>query len=294
MGDFGGTSKNGRVTGFSTAFWAVVLLGSTCSIAAGFVGGRTVVAAGALPLPARIELPPPLPIRPVRLARELSGAHSLDAADDVDPYADPTLGVAEHPWPVATFDSRAERAKIAVVVADASRVGRELDAFAASRLPLALVVDPSDDDAAQTCALARAAGKVVLIDASGAAPAAVKALVPQAQGVFASLDRPHASDLLRAVGRDALIVDSELGDDDDLAAVARAKSRRVLWRDVIADARDDAPYVDFMLRDALAIAERHGSAIVVVHARAETLAALGRFADRARRDGADLVAITDL
>ena len=280
--------------GFSTAFWAVVLLGSTCSIGLGFVGGRTVVAAGALPAPVRVELPPPVPIRTGPLTRQLSGAHSLDGADDVDPYADPTLGVTEHPWPSASFDPRADRARIAVVVADASRVGRELNAFAASRLPLALAVAPADDDASHTCAVAHAAGKVVLIDASAARPSDVAALAPEAQGVFASLDRHRARDLMHAIRPDALVVDSSLREDDDLAAVARAGARRVLWRDVIADARDDARYVDFMLRDALAIAQRHGSAIVIVHARAETLAGLERFANRARRDGADIVPITEL
>lgn len=65
-------------------------------------------------------------------------------------------------------------------------------------------------------------------------------------------------------------------------------------RDVIADARDDGRYIDFMLRDAMAIAQRHGSAIVLVHARPGTLAALERFAVRANRDGVDLVSLAQL
>lgn len=294
MGNFGRTSKNVGVKGVSTAFWAVVLLGSTCSIGAGFVGGRTVVAAGALPAPVRVELPPPQPIRTAALVRTLSGAHSLEGADDVDPYGDPTLGVAEHPWPAGSFDPRTQRAKIAILVADASRAGRELDAFAASPLPFALVVTPADDGAAHATAVAHSAGKAVLIDASSARPSDVAALGAGAQGVFASLDRRQARDLLRVVDPNAVLIDSALRENDDLAAVARASSRRVLWRDVIADARDDAHYVDFMLRDALAIAQRHGSAIVIVHARAETLAAVEHFADRAHRDGADLVPLTEL
>ncbi len=63
---------------------------------------------------------------------------------------------------------------------------------------------------------------------------------------------------------------------------------------MIADARDDAPYVDYMLRDALAIAERNGSVIVAIHARTESYDALARFADRAQRDGADFVTLADL
>jgi polysaccharide deacetylase 2 family uncharacterized protein YibQ len=49
-----------------------------------------------------------------------------------------------------------------------------------------------------------------------------------------------------------------------------------------------------MLRDALALAQHTGSAIVAVHARASTFNALTRFADRASRDGVDVVALTDL
>ena len=294
MGNFRGASKNRWVKGVSTAFWAVVLLGSTCSIAAGFVGGRTVVAAGALPAPVRVDLPPPLPIRTESVTRTLSGAHSLDGADDVDPYADPTLGVTEHPWPAQSFDPRAARAKIAIVVADASRVGRELDAFTASTLPLTLVVTPADDGAAHVATTARTAGKDVLVDASASRPSDVAALVPGTQGIFGSLDRRQAHDVLQAVGRNVLVVDSALREDDDLATVLHGGVQRFLWRDVIADARDDARYVDFMLRDALAIAQRHGSVIIVVHARAETLTALEHFADRAQRDGADLVPISSL
>jgi polysaccharide deacetylase 2 family uncharacterized protein YibQ len=79
-----------------------------------------------------------------------------------------------------------------------------------------------------------------------------------------------------------------------VSSTARALHRRVFARDVIADARDDAAYVDFMFRDALAIAQKTGTAIVAVHARTMTFDALTRFADRAQRDGADIVALTDL
>ena len=71
-----------------------------------------------------------------------------------------------------------------------------------------------------------------------------------------------------------------------------APSVRAVLQEAVA--RDDTGYVNFMLRDALAIAERTGSAIVVVHARKLTFNAVSRFADRARRDGADIVALTDL
>jgi polysaccharide deacetylase 2 family uncharacterized protein YibQ len=297
MGNFGGTSKNHRVKGVSTAFWAVVLLGSTVSIAAGFAGGRTVVAARALPPPApadRIALPPPVPIVEEKLERVLSGVNSLDGAEEIDPYGDPTLAVAEHPWPATSFDGRRDRAKLAVIIADASRAGHQLDGFVRSALPFTLVVAPSDDAAAQVFATARSAGKAVLVDASSAKLADVAGFVRDAQGVLASVDRHRARALLATLHVDTLLVDAALHEDDALPAAARAKGWRVLSRDVIADARDERAYVDFMLRDALAIAQRHGSAIVIVHARAETLSALERFAERARRAGADVVPITEL
>jgi len=283
------------VKGASTAFWSVVLLGSTVSIAAGFVGGRSVVAAGALRSPVPLSmLPSPVPMRTDKVARVLSGAHSLDAADEVDPYGDPTLGVAPHPWAGSAFDSRAERAKIAILVVDGSRAGPELDLFTSSSLPFTVVVAPRDDGAADASAAARAAGKAVLVDASSAKPAQVAPLASEASGVLASLDATDARALLRVLGRDQIVVDAGLGEDDRVSDVVRAKGHHLLWRDVIADARDAGPYVDFMLRNALSIAERHGSAIVLVHARPETYNAVKRFADRAQRDGADIVPITDL
>jgi polysaccharide deacetylase 2 family uncharacterized protein YibQ len=135
----------------------------------------------------------------------------------------------------------------------------------------------------------------VVVDGS-ASPAAHVAhmLRDGARGVIASLDERRASELLHGIDRSAIVVDAALAEDDSVAGTARALHRRVFTRDVIADARDDEAYVDFMLRDALAIAQKTGRAIVVVHARAVTYNALERFADRAQRDGADLVALTDI
>jgi polysaccharide deacetylase 2 family uncharacterized protein YibQ len=285
------------VKGVSTAFWMIVLVGSTASIAAGFVGGRSIGSAGALPvadLPAGGDaLPAPINQRLVR--RSLFGSHSLDAAGGADPYSDPEIGVAERPGPAPAFDAAQDRAKIAVIVVDAGRAGAGLDSFVGSPLPLTLVVAPGDDDAQATVATIAGAGKTAVVDGSQAPPAQVAALLRAgAAGVIASLDESRATALLRSIDRQSFVVDASLGEDDDVWQAARAMHRRVYMRDVIADARDDAAYVDFMLRDALAIAQRTGSAIVAVHARTMSLDALARFADRAQRDGADIVALTDL
>ncbi len=281
--------------GVSTAFWSIVLIGSTASIAAGFVGGRSIGSAGALPVATSHHADDglPAPIRQRLLRRSLFGAHSLDAAGLFDPYSDPELGVTERSRP-AGFDPRNDRAKIAVIVVDAGGAGG-LDHFLNSPLSFALAVAPGDDDAASTVAAIAAAGKTAVVDGSQAAPAKVSALLHEgASGVIASLDDRRAGDLLHGIDAHAFVVDAALAEDDDVDRVARALHRRVYERDVIADARDDAAYVDFMLRDALAIAQRTGTAIVAIHARTQSYDAITRFADRAQRDGADVVALTDL
>jgi hypothetical protein len=299
MGNLGRTSKKHRVKGVSTAFWSIVLLGSTASIAAGFVGGRSIGSAGSLPVAEARQaqeddgLPALLPQRAFR--RSLFGAHSLDAAGGTDPFSDPDVAVSERPGPASAFDAQDDRARIAVIVVDAGRAGPGLDPFTDSPLPLTMAVGPGDDDAQSTVETLVAAGKSVVVDASDAAPDRVAALVRAgAGGVLASLPRERAAAVLRAVDPNAVVVDAALGEDDDVWRVARQLHRRVYERDVIADARDDGAYVDFMLRDALAIAQRTGSAIVALHARSSSFDALTRFADRAQRDGADIVALGDL
>jgi len=273
------------------------LIGSTASIAAGFVGGRSIGSAGALPVAEaqHEDNGLPAPIRQRLLRRSLFGAHSLDAAGAFDPYGDPDLGVTDRARPATGYDAGTDRAKIAVVVVDAGGAGPSLDTFVNSPLPLTLAVSPADDDAASIVEKIAAAGKTAVVDGSQASPAQVATLLQAgASGVIASLDEQRATDLLRHIDRNALVVDAALAEDDDVSAAARALHRRLYTRDVIADARDDGAYIDFMLRDALAIAQRTGTAIVAVHARTQSFDAIARFADRAQRDGADIVALSDL
>jgi polysaccharide deacetylase 2 family uncharacterized protein YibQ len=298
MGDFGRTAKRTGVKGVrgvSTAFWSIVLLGSSISIAAGFAGGRSIGVAGSLP-PAQSldDSALPAPVRQRIFTRQLVGVHSLDAGAPLDPYGDPSLAVSGDRRPADGFDPRRDRAKIAVLVIDAGRAGQALAPFVSSPLPVNLVVAPGDDEARATCATIRDAGKPLVIDASGASPQAVAGLLHGATAVIGSLDEERARALMHVLDRHTIVVDADLDEDDALATVARATAHPTLERDVIADARDDAPYVDFMLRDALALAERDGAAIVAIHARTESFNALVRFADRAQRDGADLVPLADI
>jgi len=284
------------VRGVSTAFWSIVLLGSTISIAAGFAGGRSIGVAGALPPAQPVdENALPAPVRQRIFTRQLVGSHSLDAGAAPDPYGDPSLAVANDTRPQTGFDPRRDRAKIAVLVIDAGRAGAALTPFVSSSLPVNFVVAPADDQARATASSIRDAGKSVVVDASDAPPAEVAGLLHDgATAVIASLDDDRARALMHVVNRRTLVVDADLSEDDDVAAIARATAHPTLERDVIADARDDAPYVDFMLRDALALAERNGAVIIAIHARTESYNALVRFADRAQRDGADLVPLADI
>jgi polysaccharide deacetylase 2 family uncharacterized protein YibQ len=299
MGNLGRTAKSRRmkgVRGVSTAFWSIVLLGSTIAIIAGFVGGRSIGVASSLP-PARAadDSLLPAPIAQRIFTRQLVGEHSLDAAVAADPYGDPSLAVADYTRSAHGFDPRRDRAKIAVLVIDAGRAGAAITPFVASPLAVNFVVAPTDDDARATCASIRNAGKAVVIDASDVPAQRVAGLLHDgATAVIGSLDEDHARALMHVVDRRTIVVDADLAEGDALATISRATAHPTLERDVIADARDDAPYVDFMLRDALALAERTGSAIVAIHARTVSFNALVRFADRAQRDGADLVALSDL
>jgi polysaccharide deacetylase 2 family uncharacterized protein YibQ len=281
----------------STAFWSIVLVGSTMAIGAGFVGGRSIGSAGVLPVADRHkdESALPDPIRQKLMRRSLFGAHSLDAANAYDPYADPELGVTDRSRNQTAFDPASERAKIAVIVIDAGRAGPGIDKFVNSSVPFTLAVAPSDDAALSTVEAIAAAGKIAVVDASQATPARTSRLLHAgAHGVMASLDEQRAATLLRGIDRNAFVVDASLAEDDDVSGTARTLHRRLYVRDVIADARDDASYVDFMLRNALAIAQKTGTAIVAVHARTMSFNAVSRFADRAQRDGADIVALTEL
>jgi polysaccharide deacetylase 2 family uncharacterized protein YibQ len=298
MGNFERTSNRRNVKGHvSTAFWSIVLVGSSMAIGAGFVGGRSIGSADALPVAgvASGEAALPAPIRQRLMRRSLVGAHSLEAAGPFDPYGDPEVGVTDRSRRASDYDPHTDRAKIAVIVVDAGRAGSGLDPFLKSAIPFTLAVAPGDDDAQSTTASLEAAGKTVIVDGSSSSPAHVEHLLHDgARGVIASLDERRASELLRAIDRHAFVVDASLAEDDSVGITARALHRHLYTRDVIADARDDAAYVDFMLRDALAIAQKTGTAIIAVHARTQTLNALERFADRAQRDGADLVALTDI
>jgi hypothetical protein len=283
------------LNGVANAFWALVLVGSLLAIAVGYAGGHRFGTTVLRPVP-RVRLAaPPEPIRPRELPRVLSGAASLDAADDdPDPYADPDRAVAGRPagWAPRAFDGRHLRARIAVLVVGADRSATELVPFADEPFPLAVLVPA--ETATETLRIAREARMTALVDCAGADVATIAALRRQgAAGIVCSTGDAARAHALVVADRGGIVLDDLLA-DDALYRAARSAGATALTRDVTVDARENAPYVDFLLAQALAIAQRTGVAILAIHARPGSRRALERFAARARRDGAELVSLAGI
>lgn len=280
--------------GIGTAFWTLVLGGSLTAIGAGYAGGHH-FALRALRFAAPTSAPLPEPIRPRALPRAVRGAESLAVVDDdSDRYGDPDDAVSARPpgWAPSSFDLRRGRARIAVVVVGGDRSASALAPFAAEPFPLAVLVPPQAGT--ETLRIARSAGMTALIDCDGADLATIARLRRAgAAGIICSTDDiARARALVVADGGGIVLDDLRL--DDALYRAARNAGRATVTRDVTADARDTPAYVDFLLGQALAIAQRTGVVVVVVHARPASLLALERFAARAKRDGAELVSVAGI
>jgi Divergent polysaccharide deacetylase len=277
-----------------TVVWSAVLGGSLLAIGAGFAGGHSygTAALGPPRIARRTAAPPPDTIEPRDLTRMLRGARSLDAAEnDPDRYGDPDNAVAMRPsgWAPRAFDPRRDRARVSVLVVDADRSASALGAFVAEPYPVAVVIVPETPSAALR--LAREAGQTALVACGGAAPAAIAELRRAgAAGIACSTGDDARASALIAANRGGLVVD-DLLDGDALLRAARRAGVPAISRDVTADAREDGPYVDFLLMQSLAIAQRTGVVTVALHARPVSREAFERFALRAQRSGVDLVGL---
>jgi polysaccharide deacetylase 2 family uncharacterized protein YibQ len=279
----------------STVFWSIVLGFALLAVGLGFAGGQSLGHAAVTlhPRPAGV------PSAPVARAfeRQLSGAHSLDAADDPrDPYDGAEDPVAERPagWAPRTFDATRTRPRVALVVVDAGTAGTPARAFLESPLPFTLVVPAGGDDGGITQDAA-AHGKRLLIDAAGADPGAIRtALAHGAIGAIGSFaEAEDARPAVAALGARGIALDALL-DGDGFYRAARAARIPAFTRDVILDGRDGGTLLDALFGAALARAQRTGVAIVLLHARPHSLDAAERFAQRAERDGAELVPLDAL
>jgi hypothetical protein len=279
----------------ATAFWSLVLGGSVLAIALGFLGGRR-FATALQPQPrplARLAVPPLLDA--VARERTLRGANSLDAGpDDPDRYGDVDDAVATRPAGSGSsrYDARTDVARVAIVAVEPERSASALPALVAEPFPLAVVVPP--DDAGGALELVRAGGKGVLVNCAGADLGAIARLRSDgAAGIACSTADPARARALVAANGSGLVFD-DLLDGRSLYRAARAERRPALTRDLIVDARDDPPYVEFLFAQALAIAHRSGSATVALHVRDDSRRALERFAARAERERVRIVPLASL
>lgn len=286
------------MSGVSTAFWSFVLAGSVVTIGLGFAGGRSYARTSLTPHPIAqpvhaLPIPDELPAR--AFTRALHGADSLDTAqDDPDPYGDVDEAVAARPddSPKTTFDGRKERPRIAVVVVDADREATALPGFASEPFPLTILVPPADLRGA--LAVARDGAKAALLDCADADAATVAAARRAGvAGIACSTAETARARMLVAANGRGMVLDDRLH-DDALYRAARLAHRPALSRDITVDARLERGYVDFLFTQALATAQRTGTATVAVHARDGSRRALERFAARAERDGAELVDVQAL
>ncbi len=280
----------------STALWSLILTGSITAIGVGFAGGRSYAHVNLTPRPLHRITTVPEPVSAREAIRLLRGAHSQDTApDDVDPFGDVDAAVAMRPhgWAPASFDARHDRARIAVIVVGADREASALPAFAAEPFPLAVLIP--GDAAAETLRVARDNGKTALVDCRTADLATIVQLRRAgAAGIACSTADDAQAKALVAANGGGLVLDDLLADDDALYRTALRFRVPAITRDVTVDARSEDAYVDFLLTQALAIAQRGGVATVAVHARERSRAALERFVTRARRDGAEMVDLTAL
>jgi hypothetical protein len=281
----------------STIFWSLVLGASLLAVALGFASGQSIGRATGAVLHRRPGAVPSAEVAR-HFERELSGAHSLDAADEPrDAYdrAEDAVAVRPEGWAPDHFDARMARAKIALVVLDAGTAGTPAHEFVTSPIPFTLVIPAGGDDGGILQA-ALAAHRPVLVDARGAEPADVKATI--ARGALGAIgtfpDDADAARMAAVLGNHAIALDVLLGDDDAFYRAARAAHLSACTRDVILDGRDEAPLMDQLFEAALLRAQRTGIAIVALHARPHSLAAAERFAVRADRDDVDLVGIDHL
>ena len=280
-----------------TWFWSLLLGSAILALVVGFAGGRSLSAPSAHFRSHLAFAKPPPDVIPRKLDRQLIGAHSFDASeDDRDDFDRADDAVTRRPrgWAPLHFDPLRERARIALVVVDAGIAGESANAFIESDIPFALVVPAVGDDGG---ILRDAAShqKAVLIDARSATAVAIaRARARGATGAIGEFsDRSRARSIVRAIG-DGIAVDALLGDDATFYKAARSARAVALTRDVTVDMRDSTPYLDAMLGSALAIARRTGVAVVALHARPRTYAAIERFVRRARNDDVDIVPIDRL
>jgi len=259
---------------FGTVVWVTILVVAISAIAGGYLSGE---ALRPRKMPVAVALPE---IAPVAIQRALYGARGLDVP--LEPFSPPIdLVVASRPggWAPEQRPGQREIVRLAIVICGIGE-DRTLDQrFAAIPYPLTFAVNAVDRPPAEDL---RLDSRALLVDddpplSPERVPGALAML--HAGGVLTPLAGPQgkAAPLVQALaGARAFVVDGMADDSGRFYAAAQAQRVPAATRDVVIDAREEEPYINYMLMEAARLARRTGVAIAIGHAYPETYEALRR------------------
>ncbi|MBV8602373.1 MAG: divergent polysaccharide deacetylase family protein [Candidatus Eremiobacteraeota bacterium] len=273
-----------------TALWAAILAIAIFSIAGGYLSGE---ALKPRPIPVGVALPE---IAPIPIRRTLFGARGFDVPlEPEDPGPDEAIASRPPGWAPGRSPQQREVVRLAIVICGLGE-DRTLDRrFAAIPYPLTFAV-PAEDQPADPL---RTDPNALVVDASGAAPTTVASSLAalHAGGVLTSVSQPpqKPATLVAAVsGSGGFIIDGMAGGAPAIYDAARARRVAAASRDVVIDAREEEPYIRFMIRQAARLARRTGVAIAVGHAYPETYEALRRTLPNLGADDVQIVPVGEL
>ncbi len=272
--------------------WWFVLVGSVALVVAGFVSGRSIasvtpsVRANAVAMPASEDR------AVVPFERVAHGTHSFVAVE-----ADDREAVAAAARPNDAPHEQRERGRLALIVivsGDDAALDSALLAVSA-RLTFAVAPDATAED---LHAIRDAGGSILLDVARGdAASAAASLRRVEADGLFvrAGASATPPVTLVRALAqRKGVLVDAMPDGELGWYVAARAQKLRRLTRDLVLDARDDATYEAYLMREAVRLAHRSGRAVAVAHASGQFARMLAELPELAQRANVDIVPVTEL
>ena len=147
--------------------------------------------------------------------------------------------------------------------------------FLELNVPLTFDIDPGAPEAAKVANEVRASGDAVLIHVDRAPSLAELAAIRTRIGDFAGVASRDAAPLAKTLAGTGLIAFDERGTAD--VTPFSAYNVALVRRDVIADDREEAGYVGFMLGRAMERSLHAGDVVVLVRPLPTTLAAIHAF-----------------
>ena len=290
MGDLGEGGAN-SLKHLGTALWLTVIGVAAAAIFAGYAGGRSWQRAGAA-APA-LAMPE---VVPQQMQRSLFGARGADTSFDPIEQRVEEVVVARPPgWAPSRAPALREPVMLAIVIRGIG-ADRTLDRrFAQLPYKLTFAVGVLDEPPA-TIPRDDPRALVVDVDPPAAASAIADALTRiRAGGILTAIaGRPTRAEPLVNRLNGAFAIDGMANGEPTVYAQARAHHLAAATRDVVIDARDEQPYIAYMIREAGRLARRTGVAIAVGHAYPETYEALRRTLPALAAEGIDVVPVGEL